>query len=188
MGFAKEGLKSLDFGLVLNHLLVCLVLVDREVQTEFLEDLHGSLRLQGFQSRSDFAGAATENLELFAFNQVLEVRHLLDKGFEEDSASFYEFSVVVVLHLEVLSVNDERNLLGNGRDVAPGPSLDHLLGQGFKFVEASLARPLSLRVATSDGVLRDLPHFDGVPHGEGRGDLLDLVLDVLQGALHLLAL
>ena len=45
-GLVQVSLESLDFVLVLVHLLLSLVLVNREIQAELLQSFDGSLRLE----------------------------------------------------------------------------------------------------------------------------------------------
>jgi len=127
IGLVKELLKRGNFFLVDHHLLMGLFLIDGEVQTELFEDLDGAQCLCLSQLSCHLTRAVSEDLELFAFNQVLEMSTLTNKFLEEGATTLNKLGIFVVCHLHVLNVHSEGDFLGDGRNVAAGPAKDKLL-------------------------------------------------------------
>jgi len=107
---------------------------------------------------------------------------------EECAATLYELGVGVVRHLHVRHVDADRDLFGDGWDVAAGPPLAKRLLERLELVKASLAAPLAFRVASSHRVLHHFVYFDGVADREDRSHLLALIFVVFDRVFSLLAL
>ena len=188
VGAAQVLLEVGDFVSVLVQLALSLVFVDREVEAELFEDLNGSLGLQSFELRGNFTGSASKYLELFAHEEVLEVRDLTDELFEENTASLDKLGIVVVGHLHVADIDGHSGLLGDGWDVAAGPALSQHTSQRLELIESALAGPLASIVTPCHRVLRHLANLDRITHRVSQTLLLSLVLVVLGTALDLLTL
>lgn len=188
IGLGQEGGEVLDLFLVGSHLLMGLVFVDREVETEFLKDLDGALLFKGFELASDFTSATSKDLEFFALQEIFKVRQLADELLKEDATSLYELSIVIVLHFHVRHVNGECNFLWNSRDEAARPALDQDSIESLKLIESPLASKLALGITTCHCVLGHFAYLHRVAHSEHRSLLFGLVLVVFLSTFNLLAL
>ena len=155
-------MESCDLLLVVHHLALGLVLVNQEVKSIFLKDFNRALGLHSVELSSHLTCSMSEDLELFALNQVLKVRDLADKLLQEDSPSLNKLWIVVVLHLHRRDIDSEGNLLRDSRDVASRPSLVEAFLEGFELIKSSLAGPISLGIAACHSVLGDLTNLDRV--------------------------
>jgi len=66
IGLVEELLKSGNLFLVDHHLLMGLFFINREIETEFLEDLDGAQGLLSVELCCHFTSTASKDLELFA--------------------------------------------------------------------------------------------------------------------------
>ena len=136
----------------------------------------------------NLTSTSSEDLELFALEQVVEVRDLFDELLEEHASTLDEFSIEVVLHLHVLHVDRVGSLLGDGRDVAAGPPGHQCVLEGLELIVASLTGPFTLGVMANHRVLSHLANLDGVLDTEVGSVYLLLVFLLLAGTLHCLFL
>lgn len=124
IGFREEGLEVGVAVLVDQHFTCGLVLIDREVGSVLFEDLDGALGLERLKLAGDFAGSSAKDLELSAFEKIVEVGQLTDEFLEEDAALLDKVLVLVARHLHVLHVDAAHGVfLGDGGDVAARPAL-----------------------------------------------------------------
>ena len=188
IGLGQESGEVLDLFIVGSHLLMGLVLVNGEVETEFFKHLDGALLFECFELTSDFTSATSKDLEFFALQKIFKVRQLADELLKEDATTLHEFSIVIVLHFHVRHVNGECNFLGNSRDEAARPPLKQHPVESLELIESPLASKLTLSITACHCVLSHFAYLHRVAHSKHRRLLLGLVLVVFLSAFNLLAL
>ena len=96
--------KHLDLLSVLGNLSSVLVFVNLEAESMLFQNLHGLLLEKLDKAFFDFSNLVSEDLEFFAFDQILVLDQFTDESFEKSASHFDKGSFLGRSHSPVVHV------------------------------------------------------------------------------------
>ena len=114
------------------------------------------------------------------------MRDFLDEFFEKDTTGFNELRIITILHFHVANIHLVSYLFRDRWNIAARPSINKRFIKCLKFIESSLTREVSGRIATSHSILGDFPYFLGISDRKLLCSLLSYVLLLFRSIIYLI--